>query len=192
MAPGSSIYTTSRSSNSSYGSVSGTSFSCPAAAGLAALIWSADPSLSPDDVENILKSTATDLGANGVDDTFGYGRIDSKDALESIALYSLTVVPGPPVLGGSTVHFVAKNGDANKSTALFYSTKGVGWTEISPGIFLDLKTPKQIKPTKTSTVNGDADWGVNLPNVGMRVFMQVVQSTANKTQSSWFIDIIKQ
>lgn len=40
--------------------VSGTSFSSPFAAGVAALIWAADPSLSADDVEAILKETAHD------------------------------------------------------------------------------------------------------------------------------------
>ncbi len=192
MAGGSGIYTTDRGNNSSYRAVDGTSFSCPMAAGLAALIWSADPSLSPDQVEAVLKATCTDLGATGVDDTFGYGRIDSKDALEAIGTYSLSIEPGPPVLGGSNVHFVTKNGDPNKLTALFYSTKGEGWTEIAPGIFLDLRNPKQIKPTKNSNNNGDADWGVKLPNTGMRVFMQAVQQTANKTPATWYIDIIKQ
>ncbi|MEM3518476.1 MAG: S8 family serine peptidase [Nitrososphaerales archaeon] len=78
-APGSSIYTTIR--GGSYGSVSGTSFSAPLTAGLAALIFSANPSLSPTQVEQIMKSTAIDLGDQGYDVYYGYGRIDALGAL---------------------------------------------------------------------------------------------------------------
>ncbi len=83
-APGVSVHTTSSSSNSSYASVSGTSFSCPLTAGLCALIWSADPSLTPDEVETILKQGAEDLGAAGPDNSYGYGRIDVLGALNLV------------------------------------------------------------------------------------------------------------
>ncbi|MFM7050753.1 MAG: S8 family serine peptidase [Planctomycetota bacterium] len=81
MAPGVSIYTTSYAGDASYASVSGTSFACPITAGLCGLIWSRNPNLTPSEVENILRSTCADLGTAGLDDTFGYGRIDSYAAL---------------------------------------------------------------------------------------------------------------
>ncbi|WP_419190291.1 PKD domain-containing protein [Saltatorellus ferox] len=90
MAPGDAVATTSSTSNSSYVYATGTSFACPIAAGLAGLIWSADPNLTPGQVESIMKQGATDLGSAGVDNTFGYGRLDS--------LGSLNLVNG----GGST------------------------------------------------------------------------------------------
>ncbi|MCG3128930.1 MAG: hypothetical protein CHACPFDD_03826 [Phycisphaerae bacterium] len=80
-APGVSVYTTSSASTSSYAAVSGTSFACPLTAGLVALIWSADPTLTPDEVETVLKSSCTDLGTAGVDNTFGYGRINVYNAM---------------------------------------------------------------------------------------------------------------
>jgi hypothetical protein len=64
-----------------YGSVSGTSFSAPLTAGLVALIFSANPSLTPTEVEQIMKSTALDLGDPGYDVYYGYGRIDASRAL---------------------------------------------------------------------------------------------------------------
>jgi subtilisin family serine protease len=85
VAPGVSVFTTSNSSNSGYGGASGTSFACPLTAGLIALIWSADPSLTPDEVQAILKTGVDDLGATGIDDRFGYGRID---AFGSVSLVS--------------------------------------------------------------------------------------------------------
>lgn len=81
MAPGSSVLTCYTSNNSSYAYVSGTSFSTPLTAGLCALIWSADPALTPNEVESILKTTCDDLGAAGVDDTYAYGRIDVNAAM---------------------------------------------------------------------------------------------------------------
>ncbi len=84
VAPGVSVYTTDSGSNNDYASVSGTSFSTPLTAGLAALIWSADPSLTPSEVEAILKSGANDLGSSGVDNTYGYGRINVNGSLSLV------------------------------------------------------------------------------------------------------------
>ena len=84
VAPGVSVYTTDSSSDSSYASVSGTSFSTPLTAGLAALIWSANPALTPAEVEAILKNGADDLGSSGIDNTFGYGRINVNGSLSLI------------------------------------------------------------------------------------------------------------
>ncbi len=91
MAPGVSVTTTSSASNSSYSAVSGTSFSCPFTAGLIGMIWSADPSLTPDEVESILKQGCDDLGTPGVDNTFAYGRIN---AFESLSLVVPPCAPG--------------------------------------------------------------------------------------------------
>ncbi len=93
MAPGDAVATTSTSSNSSYVYATGTSFACPIAAGLAGLIWSAAPTLTPDQVESIMKQGATDLGSSGVDNTYGYGRIDSLGSLSLIGGGG----PTPPV-----------------------------------------------------------------------------------------------
>ncbi len=80
-APGVNVYTTTSESSSSYANASGTSFATPLTAGLVALIWSYDPSLTPNEVEAKLKDGCDDLGSGGVDNTFGYGRIDVYGAL---------------------------------------------------------------------------------------------------------------
>lgn len=82
MAPAKDVFTADAGHNSDYVVVSGTSFACPLTAGLIALIWSEDPTLSPDDVEQILKLGCDDLGAAGVDNVYGYGRIDVGNSLE--------------------------------------------------------------------------------------------------------------
>lgn len=78
-APGRSIYTTIKGGG--YGSASGTSFSTPLTAGLIALMFSANPALTPTQAEQILKSTAVDLGEPGYDIYYGWGRINASKAL---------------------------------------------------------------------------------------------------------------
>ena len=78
-APGSGIYSTTW--GQTYASVSGTSFSAPVAAAVAALVMSANPKLTNTQVEQILFKTAVDLGAAGRDIYFGFGRVDAAKAV---------------------------------------------------------------------------------------------------------------
>lgn len=81
-APYDGIYTTNASNG--YSSASGTSVSAPMVAGLASLILSLRPGFTPDQVKNVIFSTATDLGPAGKDEDTGYGRINIDAALRSI------------------------------------------------------------------------------------------------------------
>ncbi len=78
-APGVSLLTTNRSG--SYSNASGTSFSSPTTAGVAALVKSANPALAPSDVDAVLTGSAKDLGAAGYDVYFGHGRVDASAAV---------------------------------------------------------------------------------------------------------------
>ena len=63
----------------------GTSSSTPKAAGVVALLLSANPNLSPAQVKTILASTADDIDDTGVDDKTGAGRVNAYRALRSLA-----------------------------------------------------------------------------------------------------------
>ncbi len=89
-APGVGIYTTIRGGGYRY--ASGTSHASPLVAGVAALLFSLDPSLSPGDVEDILERTAEDLGSPGWDPEYGYGRVNARRAVLAVAGGS----PPPP------------------------------------------------------------------------------------------------
>lgn len=66
---------------SDYAALSGTSMACPHVAALASLIRSVNPRLKPDEVMNIMRKTAVDLGRNGKDNLYGYGLINVAAAL---------------------------------------------------------------------------------------------------------------
>ncbi|TQS39544.1 S8 family peptidase [Cryptosporangium phraense] len=78
-APGVSILSTYMGSQ--YATMSGTSMATPYVAATAALLKSVSPGLTPAQVTTALESTATDLGAAGRDDVFGYGLINPYAAL---------------------------------------------------------------------------------------------------------------
>ncbi|GEM_PF-1455690 len=85
-APGSNILSLSNSGDDAYVVMSGTSMAAPCATGLAALIWSQNPSFTPDDIEDLMKGTCDNVGNSN---TFGYGRVNAAKALGSTARRSL-------------------------------------------------------------------------------------------------------
>ncbi len=60
---------------------SGTSMASPHASGVAALVRGKNPSLTPDQVRQILRASADDKGAPGWDPLFGYGRVNALKAV---------------------------------------------------------------------------------------------------------------
>jgi hypothetical protein len=82
-APGVGIWTTSMGGG--YSGVSGTSFSSPLSAGVAALMMSVNPSLAPAQVVSLLESSAVDLGTTGYDYDYGYGRVNAAAAVAAAA-----------------------------------------------------------------------------------------------------------
>ncbi|MBW2462577.1 MAG: S8 family serine peptidase [Deltaproteobacteria bacterium] len=72
-----------------YDTFSGTSMATPHAAGVAALVWSAAPGASAQEVRTALIATADDLNGGGRDDEFGHGLVQAYDAVT----YLLASVP---------------------------------------------------------------------------------------------------
>jgi subtilisin family serine protease len=61
----------------------GTSFATPQVSGVVALMLSANPRLTPAEVQRILRSTADDLGAPGKDRLYGAGLVDARAAVRA-------------------------------------------------------------------------------------------------------------
>ena len=81
--------------------VSGTSMATPHVAGLAALLLSKDPSLNPEELRQLIRSGADDLGVVGKDNDFGFGRINAGTSVSSTSSKPLTPVITGPVSGYS-------------------------------------------------------------------------------------------
>ncbi|MFQ5980041.1 MAG: S8 family serine peptidase [Candidatus Heimdallarchaeota archaeon] len=83
VAPGDEI--TSSTQDGKYLTNSGTSYAAPLVAGTMALMKAVNASLQRADIEKILKETAIDLGPLGKDKEYGYGLLDTENAVRIAA-----------------------------------------------------------------------------------------------------------
>jgi thermitase len=97
VAPGEAIYTTCNGTQAcivandgnQYIYLSGTSLAAPFVSGTVGLLYSLNPNLTPDKVQQILQGGAKDIGAPGKDNETGYGRLDAYRAIAQ--LYNLNI-----------------------------------------------------------------------------------------------------
>ncbi len=83
-------------------SSTGTSFSAPLVAGIAALMIEATPGIQPGEIATILRRTATDRGAPGPDPAYGAGTVDASAALAALRAPRPDSASGPPRLVASS------------------------------------------------------------------------------------------
>ena len=131
-APGVSIYSTIL--NNQYGYKSGTSMACPHVTGVAALVWSNFPNMTRDQVRYHLRYTADDLGSQGFDETYGYGRINATRAvnqplpendllIESLKHPSYVELNSTGILNATILNYGAR--DENNITVEFLSNSTI-------------------------------------------------------------------
>jgi thermitase len=116
-APGVSIYSTYWNDGSTYAYMSGTSMAAPHVAGLAALLFAQDGTRTNATVRSLIEGTADDLGDEGWDQYYGYGRINAYQALGTT---SMMIEPGT---GGSLL-------SVDKDTALEFPPGAISTTTI--------------------------------------------------------------
>lgn len=75
-----------------YAAMSGTSMASPHAAALAAMIRSVNSSLTNEQIMELIRSSAVDLGEEGYDIYFGYGEINAAKAVEAAQASSRSVL----------------------------------------------------------------------------------------------------
>lgn len=63
------------------GDAAGTSFAAPRVSGAAALLRHKFPNLNGAQIKQVLLQTATDIGVSGVDDVYGYGKLNVMNAM---------------------------------------------------------------------------------------------------------------
>ncbi len=125
-APGTNTRSSTRTSTTSYGSLSGTSMAGPHVAGAIALVLSAQPSLrgQVSIIENILKDAAVDIASTSCsssgtpNNVFGHGRLDAK-AAAGIALTTFSP---------RSAAFSSAGGDGLLAVS---APAGTAWTAVS-------------------------------------------------------------
>jgi thermitase len=162
-----------------YTGACGTSYSAPIAAGVAALVMSAKPGISPSQVMSLLQSSADDLGSAGWDTTYGSGRINAARAVSGASgtvtdtqppTVSFALPAAGAVLSGTAVIQVSAsdnvgvasititaNGTAIGSSSSF-SWNTMGWAS---GSYTLIATAKDAAGNSTS-----ASRTVTVSNVG--------------------------
>jgi len=94
VAPGVGLQSAYNTSDTAYASLSGTSMAAPAVAGAAALVKSRWTYLTAQQVAGTLFRTATDLGAPGVDDTYGWGLVNLERAMQPVGTLGIQFANG--------------------------------------------------------------------------------------------------
>jgi len=151
----------------------GTSQAAPHVAGLAALIWSVNPHLTPDEVKGIIEQTVVDLGDPGRDDYYGWGRIDANAAIGATPHY-LQVTP-------SEVLFLSDN-DGNPPARRIVNpgTSFPTWIATETADWLSIAGPVGNTP---SYVTVSVDKGA-LPDYGAYISPITISSTMPGSQNS--------
>jgi len=178
-APGVKIWTT--TVGGGYSAFSGTSQASPVAAGIVALMMAANPKLSNTEIENLLFSTAVDLGAAGRDTYYGYGRIDAAAAVQAAKSATATQDTEPPIvsivdpLGGATINgLVPVDIDTSDNV-------GVARTELwvnNTSVAVDTSSPFAFSWDSSGTANGAA-------NVVVRAY----DAAGNMSSSNISVDV---
>ncbi|MDR0886285.1 MAG: GBS Bsp-like repeat-containing protein [Clostridiales Family XIII bacterium] len=127
-----------------YGYESGTSMSAPYVSGVIALLFSLSPNLTPTKIEQYLYSTATDRGAAGRDNNYGYGIVNALSAARMISCSMST----------GSVNIAAGTFQANVATGSLTGVK-----EVEVAIWCD-KNQSDIK-WYTATNQGSGKYRVN-------------------------------
>ena len=154
-APGTSIMTT--IGENVYGPSSGTSIASPLVAGVASLMMSANPTLSNLEIENLLYSTAVDLGDPGRDPYFGYGRVDAAaavqaaiDAVPAIDTEAPTATIAEPLDGATVTGIVPVDVDATDNMGLSRAELWINDTVVA----IDTSMPFAFAWDSTGVPNG--------------------------------------
>jgi serine protease len=152
-APGNNIYSTLPSNG--YGNMSGTSMACPLVAGLAGLMLSLNPLLTPADIRNCIISNATNIDAQNSSyiGQLGGGRIDAN---ASMACVGATLNLPPVANFFANITTVTAGGSVNFTNTSLYCYAGTTYAWSFSGgtpATSTLQTPPAITYNTPGTYN---------------------------------------
>lgn len=176
-APGENITTTWL--NSGYITISGTSFSSPLTAGVAALAISLNPELSNAQVGSLLAANADDLGAAGYDIYFGAGRLNAARVIAAAAPSIDSTAPVTAVTSPANGSSIGGPRPVNVSVA---SSDDVGVTSA------ELYINGQLVASSTSG-NFVYSWNVSKLAKGTYLLQSKAYDAAGNTASSLVVKV---
>ncbi|MEK7263895.1 MAG: S8 family serine peptidase, partial [Bacteroidota bacterium] len=165
MAMGSGVRVASPSSITGYTSSSGTSFSCPLSAGVAALVLSANPTLTPMQVRDAMRNTAS--LHNSPDNKNGYGILN---ALEAVNYFRVQISHSP-------LNDTENPNRVHKVLAQLTSNLALDPTKLF--VFYAVNSSTQFDSVIFSHTGGDmyeANIPVTLNNVIVRYYIKAANS----------------
>ena len=131
-APGDDIYSTYKSSNSSYTSKGGTSMASPVVAGFAALLLSENSNLTPRQLKNLIYTSSGkdgfEPGKNSQNNGAGFGRINLKNGIDNLHALSSEVQPTNVILNKTDISMYVGESTSIEYEVLPGSTTGVDAT----------------------------------------------------------------
>jgi subtilisin family serine protease len=187
-APGS-AYTTVRGTG--YSAASGTSIAAPIVAGIAALVFSANPGLAGDEVQTLIKQSSDDFGLAGWDSAYGWGRVNAAKAVTMASGGGGDVTPpavnfvapesGVPVSDTTSVQVSATDNLAVASVSLSVDGAVIGTDATAPYTFA-WNTIAETDGTHTLTATA-LDAGGNAASTTISVTVSNASDTAPPTIS---------
>ena len=172
-APGQDIWTTVRGGG--YQAWWGTSLASPVVAGVVGLMMSARPAMGNTQLESLLYSSSTDLGAAGRDSYYGWGRVNAGAAVQAAVTASVADTQPPSAsisapMNGSTVSgLLAVNVNASDN---------VGVTRV------DLKVNGNVVASDTASPYGFSLDTLQLPNGSASLVAVAYDGAGNQASSA--------
>lgn len=175
-----------------YDSSAGTSIASPVAAGVIALMMSANPKLSSTEIENLLFSTAVDLGDPGRDIYFGYGRVDAaaavqaaKTAIPSLDTEAPHVTIINPLEGATLSGLIPVDIDATDNIGVTRAELWINNTNVA----IDTSQPFSFSWDSTGVVNGATSLEVRVFDAaGNIATSSIAVNVSNPTTSTPNVD----
>jgi Subtilase family len=146
-APGWQIYST--TTNNSYASGSGTSYATPLFSGIVGVLMSINPTLSPEELIDILKTTAVDKGQPGWDQFYGWGRVDFGAAANAVTA-TLPKISGIRCTNNQVFISAAYKPGLNYSLWKATILNPANWTQVAGSPQTNLNTINWIDSSASS------------------------------------------
>ncbi len=161
---------------------SGTEFAAPHVAGVAALIWAVNPSLTADQVRDFMRETADDLGTPGYDEFFGFGLLNAAMALQATP-HLLQITP-------HELHFLVNEFGVISPPSqriINPNTGGLTWQARTQAKWLVIEGLSETTPSSV-TVTVDLS---TIPNCGRYAGQIIVESNQrNRANGEQIVDVV--